>query len=132
MPQAPAMTDVEVRLTKVLARWAGTSVAVGALLTVPERTRGFGRQTAAWGAVDGLIAYGGSRKRARIGPADPNRLRKVLLLNVGLDVGYLAAGGWLVRRTRWRGDGWAVLVQGAFLLVLDAAAADALRPGRLG
>jgi hypothetical protein len=54
----------------------------------------------------------------------------VLLLNAGLDVGYLAAGAWLVRRTRWRGDGLAVLVQGAFLLVLDSGAARALSPSR--
>ena len=100
---------------------------VGAALSVPASTRGFGRQTAVWGAVDGLIAYAGSRKRARTGPADPQRLRRVLLVNAGLDVGYLTAGAWLVRRTRWVGDGRAVLVQGAFLLVLDTAAARALR-----
>ncbi len=121
------MTDVEVRLTQVLGGWAAGSVLVGGALSASPRTRGFGRQTAAWGAVDGLIAYVGGRKRARSGPTDPRRLRRVLLLNAGLDVGYLAAGAWLVRRTRWAGDGWAVLVQGAFLLVLDGAAARALR-----
>ena len=61
------------------------------------------------------------------GPTDPARLRRVLLVNAGLDVGYLAVGAALVRHGRWRGDGWAVVVQGAFLLVLDSAAARALR-----
>ena len=121
------MTDVEVRLTQVLGGWAAGSVLVGGALTASPRTRGFGRQTAVWGAVDGLIAYAGRRKRARKGPAGRERLRRVLLVNAGLDVGYLAAGLGLVRRTRWTGDGWAVLVQGAFLLVLDTAAARALR-----
>jgi hypothetical protein len=51
----------------------------------------------------------------------------VLLVNAGLDVGYLAAGARLVRGDRWRGDGLAVLVQGAFLLVLDSVAARRLR-----
>jgi len=122
------VSDVESRLTAALGRWAAGSVAAGALLSVPRATRGFGRQTLAWGAVDGLIAFVGSRRRAASGPTDPGRLRQVLLLNVGLDVGYLAAGAWLVRDGRWRGDGAAVLLQGAFLLVLDGTAARALRP----
>ena len=123
------MSDVESRLTTALGRWAVGSVAAGALLSLPRSTRGFGRQTLAWGAVDGAIAAVGSRRRAAKGPTEPQHLRRVLLVNAGLDVGYLAAGAWLVRDGRWRGDGAAVLVQGAFLLVLDSAAARALRPG---
>ena len=121
------MSDVEERLTRVLGGWAAASVALGAALSVPPSTRGFGRQTAAWGAVDGAIAWAGARKRRTNGPTDPTRLRRVLLVNAGLDVGYLAAGAWAVRDGRWRGDGLAVLVQGAFLLVLDTTAARALR-----
>jgi hypothetical protein len=120
------VSDVESRLTTALGRWAAGSVVAGALLSVPSTTRGFGRQTLAWGAVDGAIAVVGSRRRAQKGPTDPGRLRRVLLVNAGLDVGYLAAGGWLVRDGRWRGDGAAVLLQGAFLLVLDGTAARAL------
>jgi hypothetical protein len=124
---------VEERLTRVLGGWAAGSLAVGAALALRPATRGFGRQTAAWGAVDGAIALVGARRRAAKGPTEPARLRRVLLVNAGLDVGYLAAGLVLVRhpaaRARGlRGDGVAVLVQGAFLLVLDSAAARALRP----
>ena len=126
------MSEVEERLTRVLGCWAVGSVAVGALLSVPRRTRGFGRQTATWGAVDGAIAYVGSRRRATAGPTDPARLRQVLLLNVALDVGYLATAAALVRSARWRGDAYAVLVQGGFLLVLDATAAHALRTSTTG
>lgn len=118
---------VEQRLTRVLAAWGAGSVVAGAALALRPDTRGFGRQTAAWGLVDGAIAYAGVRGRARHGPTDPRRLRRVLLANAGLDLGYLVAGAWLVRRPRRRGDGAAVLVQGAFLLVLDSAAARALR-----
>lgn len=121
------MSDVESRLTAVLGRWAAGSAVAGVLLSVPRRSRGFGRQTVAWGAVDGAIAYVGARRRAVKGPTDPQRLRRVLLVNVGLDVGYLAAAAWLLRDGRWRGDGAAVAVQGAFLLVLDATAAHRLR-----
>ena len=119
--------SVEERLTRVLGGWAVGSVVVGAVLSTSPRTRGFGRQTAAWGAVDGAIALVGARRRAAHGPTDPARLRRVLLLNAGLDVGYLAAGAALLRRARRRGDGAAVLVQGAFLLVLDTTAARGLR-----
>jgi len=117
---------VETRLTAVLSGWAAGSVVLGAVLAARPATRGFGRQTAAWGAVDGVIAAVGARNRRRRGPTDPARLRRVLLVNAGLDVGYLAAGAALLRSDRWRGDGAAVLVQGAFLLLLDGTAAAAL------
>lgn len=112
---------VEERLTRVLAGWAfGSLVVAGASYS---RSRGFGRQTALWGAVDGALAVVGARRRAARGPTDPARLRRVLLINAALDVGYLVSGAWLVRDGRWRGDGAAVLVQGGFLLVLDSTAA---------
>lgn len=119
--------SVEEQLTRVLGAWAAASVVAGAVLTASPRTRGFGRQTLTWGAVDGAIAYVGARRRAASGPTDAGRLRTVLLVNVGLDAGYLAAAAWLLRDGRWRGDGAAVAVQGAFLLALDGAAAHRLR-----
>ena len=122
----------EERLTQVLGGWAAGSVVLGAALSLSPRTRGFGRQTAVWGAVDGAIAYAGVLGRRRRGPTDRVRLRRVLLLNAGLDVGYLGvgaalAGGRRVRGRSYRGDGLAVLVQGAFLLLLDTTAAARLR-----
>lgn len=120
-------SSVEEQLTRVLGGWAAASVVAGSVLMASPRTRGFGRQTLTWGAVDGAIAYVGGRRRAAKGPTDPRRLRRVLLVNVGLDVGYLGAATWLLRDGRWRGDGAAVAVQGGFLLALDAAAAHRLR-----
>jgi hypothetical protein len=119
--------SVEQDLTRVLAAWSAASLLVGAALAVPARTRGFGRRTAAWGAVDGAIALVGVLRRRQAGPTAPAWLRRVLLVNVGLDVGYPGVGAALCRRSRWRGDGLAVLVQGAFLLVLDTVAAHRLR-----
>lgn len=112
----------------MLAVWAAGSTAVGAVLALRPATRGFGRQTAAWGLVDGAIAGVGVRGRRRKGPTDPARLRRLLLINAGLDVGYVAAGAWLVGHGRWRGDGWAVVLQGGFLLALDAVSARRLCP----
>lgn len=118
---------VEQDVVRVLGRWAAGSVLVGAALTAVPSSRGFGRQTLAWGLVDGGIALVGARRQRAGRTTDPTRLRRVLLANAGLDVGYLAAGAWLLARTRWRGDGAAVLVQGAFLLGLDANGARRLR-----
>jgi hypothetical protein len=119
--------SVEQDLVRVLGRWAVGSLVVGAALSADPRTRGFGRQTAAWGLVDGAIALVGARRLAAGRTTAPARLRRVLLVNAGLDVGYLGAALWLVRQPRWRGDGAAVLVQGAFLLWLDGTAARQVR-----
>ena len=119
--------DVEAQLTRVLGAWAAGSLVLGSALSVPRSTRGFGRQTAAWGLVDGAIAGVGARRRASGHTTEPARLRTVLLVNAGLDVGYLAGGAWLLRSSRWRGDALAVLVQGAFLLWLDVSTAGRLR-----
>ena len=91
--------SVEEDLTRTLGRWGAASVVVGAALSTRPRTRAFGRQTAAWGAVDAAIALVGARRRAARGPTDPARLRRVLLVNAGLDVGYVLAGLHLVFRT---------------------------------
>ena len=121
--------SVEQDVVRVLGRWAVGSLLLGAGLSAHPRTRGFGRQTAAWGAVDGAIALVGARRQAAGRTTPAPRLRRVLLVNAGLDVGYLVAGAALLR-TRWRGDGAAVLVQGAFLLWLDASSARRLDGAR--
>ena len=121
--------SVEQDVVRVLGRWAVGSVVVGGLLSTDQRTRGFGRQTAAWGLVGGAVALVGARRQAAGRTTGAARLRRVLLVNAGLDVGYLAAGALLLRRASLRGDGAAVLVQGAFLLWLDATAARRLGHG---
>ena len=74
------------------------------------------------------IAAVGVARRSR--PTTARRLRRVLLVNAALDVGYVAAGALLVARTpdlggrltpeQARGHGVAVVVQGLALFVLDA------------
>lgn len=148
------------RLAARLGGWAAASVLGGAVLAVVGARSGrsrpalvaFGRQSAAWGAADGAIAAAGEwRRRSRpLDLADPDaveagraRLRRLLLVNAVLDVGYVAGGAVLAlgstrvaARTRGRrdaaavrGDGLAVVVQGGFLLWLDVTAVRRL--GRL-
>ena len=119
--------SVEQDVVRVLGRWAVGSLLLGAALSSHPRTRGFGRQTAAWGLVDGAIALVGARRQAAGRTTDLRRLRRVLQVNAVLDVGYLGSGAWLARQPGWRGDAAAVLLQGAFLLWLDATAARRLR-----
>ena len=108
--------------------------------------RAFGLQSAAWGAVNtgiAVVALAG-------GPGEPtadlasalgaeNGYADVLLVNLGLNVGYAAVGAtlWAVsgrgvsNPAAWRGHGIALVVQGAGLFVLDAVAYVGTR-ARLG
>ena len=131
------------RVSRQLGWWSLASVLVGAaLLLTPERTFGalapvafgFGLQCLLWGAIDGVIASIGAfdlrRRHAAGEPHDAaatrafgRRLRRLLRLNAGLDVLYVAVG--LALLALWRtpeglGHGLGVVVQGGFLLVFDA------------
>jgi len=130
--------QVRSTLTRALTAWSLGSIAVGALVVVRrpgERATGFARQSIAWGAVDLAIAGLSLRRRdpAADEAVEAGSLRRLLLVNAVLDVGYVTAGALLWRAGRFRGrdstgDGAGVVVQGAFLLVLDTACAVALRP----
>lgn len=141
------LESIERRLTGLLAGWAVGSIAVGAALAIAGQRRdraqlsNFGRQTLAWGAVDGIIAGIGALSRRRRGvlgaqevASKARGLRVLLLANAAADVGYVLAGATIWIRGRdggvtlrlGAGDGLAILVQGGFLLVLDAVHAAQL------
>jgi Family of unknown function (DUF6992) len=131
----------EDRLARGLLAWGGASVAGGAALAVVGAATGnrflraFGGQTAGWGAIDAGLAIGGWARARRLlasPSADPSRIaheasrvRRILAVNAGLDVLYIA-GGLAVAAGRGRhdaaarGHGLAAVVQGTFLLVFDA------------
>jgi hypothetical protein len=118
-----------------LAAW-GAACALAAtllvLLLTVRRARSplvlhFAIQTGAWGLVDLAIALVGWRGLAYRDLAGFTQLDRLLWLNVGLSVGYVAVGvtlaltGWrLDRRLALVGAGLGVVVQGLALLVLDA------------
>lgn len=139
--------SVERTLTTALMAWSATSVAVGTSLVLVghqmkrDQLSTFGRQNAAWGVVDSIIAGAGVFSRSRRAPLSHEQaakkarsLRKVLLANAVADVGYIAGG--LVIAVRGRrgestlrmgvGDGAAIVLQGAFLLALDLSQARRL------
>ncbi len=123
------------------------SVAGGSGLLLAGDTaawRAFGWQALVWGAIDGLIALAGARalrgqrRRGEIGdperaPAERRRLRRLLLVNAWLDVGYVLVGMALLRfwsSDAGTGHGWGIVVQGAFLLGFDTWHAWRLRDQR--
>lgn len=132
------MTDsvnFQQRLTARLLTWSVLSLLVGALLQVPAAPfwRAFGQQAMGWGAIDAAIALFGRRGlnkklvqeyAAEKQEQDVRMLRRVLWVNAGLDVLYVAGGINLMRTrgrddARMRGHGAGVVVQGAFLLLFD-------------
>jgi hypothetical protein len=112
-----------------LLLWSALSMAGGALLWRRGAPfwRGVGAHAVGWGAIDALIALSGLRPGRQPSP-DPTRaarnLRRLLWFNAVLDVGYMAGGVRLARGkgrddANWRGQGWGIVVQGAFLFVFD-------------
>lgn len=137
----------EREITTLLSVWAAGSVTKGGAIALLGKGTGrrqwltFGRQTAMWGAVDALIAGVGAFTRSRRGELTPEevdaearKLRRLLLINAAADVVYIAGGAHIAVRAgkdgtslrMTRGDGLAIIIQGAFLLALDATYARKL------
>lgn len=117
-----------------LGVWAAISVVGGTALLAMLQVRRleapllkhFAIQTAAWGAVNALIALWAWRGLVMRDFAGTQKLLNILWLNTGLDVGYAAVGLTLVivgwrweRRLGAVGAGLGVVVQGLALALLD-------------
>lgn len=124
--------------------WGVASAAGGTALALasdrddhPTRWA-FGVQTAIWGGIDiGIAAVGlyllrgPPEERGVRATIDKERLfHDALLVNIGLDAGYMAVGtAMLIAADRgvdsadhWRGHGAAVVIQGAALMAFELAA----------
>jgi hypothetical protein len=92
-----------------------------------------------WGFINAVLAavgilrtYPGAPPAGFDAPAAAHDIQQtvfIFLVNIGLDVGYLAVGWWLIARAarpnantpqRLVGYGRSILLQGGFLLVFDA------------
>ena len=126
------------RKMPILGGWAIANIASGTAGAV--RTGGslshFHEGNALWNTVNlGIAAMGyynahkrlnqGSDKTPREQAREVRQLDKVLLINAGLDVGYMTGGlvlndyGIRKNKARWEGYGKALVLQGAFLLLYD-------------
>ena len=141
--QQSELEHYERQLSTLLGVWAAGSIIKGGIIALIGHRTGrkqwmrFGRQNAMWGAVDGVIAGLGVRSRSRRGELTPEqvefeatKLRVMLLLNALADVVYIAGGAHIAYHAKpgppevtsfkmGRGDGVAIVIQGAFLLGLD-------------
>ncbi len=140
--KAPSIWSLQRQLSRNLLVWSALSVGIGVAL-LPDIFswstpfwRGVGLQGVVWGVIDAGIAVFGlvalRRRRARLddpyapqsAEREARKLRKLLLVNAGLDVLYIA-GGVALTLTFGSGDGFArgngvgIVVQGAFLLLFD-------------
>lgn len=124
----------------VLASWAVGNIVWGGLSArnAIGTSRYFHQMNAAWNTVNLGIAVLGYYQAQHTDPAawslaesirQNYKLEKILLLNTGLDLAYMAGGAWMIEKgknatenpDRWKGFGKSLILQGAFLLVFDIA-----------
>jgi hypothetical protein len=124
-------------LTKRLAFWGVGSFAAGIPMIFMEPfLRGFGLQAMLWGAINmGIAVFAAlrisQRRENSPDPADQGiiageaeKLKKLLILMIRCDFGYLALGlliifTWGRKDAWWMGTGISIFVQGLFLLGFD-------------
>ena len=126
-----------------IGAWGSANLLGGAaLMWRSDRVRGstswhFGAMSAGWGLINGMIASIGLARapapitaRPHVARARERRFHDLLLLNLGLNVGYAAVGLTMLgaarsgvsHADRWRGFGGALILQGMGLLILDGIA----------
>ena len=130
--------EFQSKLSGRLLLWSMISIFYGLILHFPRNSfaNGMGIQFSAWGLIDAIIAVFGDRaakKRAAQLPdplaneiieSESQKLYKILLVNTGLDVGYMFGGSTLAltkgkNDPGWRGHGIGIIIQGAFLFIFD-------------
>ena len=125
----------QARMMKQLLFWAALSFGAGLpmMFSVREWVRAFGGMTVAWAVINALIALlalRGVRRKAQQRADAPTQQRwmrqlvRLLWVNAALDGVYVLVGAGLIlwdpANRMLHGFGWAVIVQGAFLLLFDA------------
>lgn len=132
MPEQTGFFRFQEQVLGGLWAWGLASCLAGLpqLLSRNRVLRQAGLQAVAWGAIDALLAGLGRRgarrssaRGATDGPRQARRFRTILLVNAGLDLGYIAGGLALIHRARGRPDragmGLGIVPQGLFLLCYD-------------
>lgn len=124
------------RSMAVLGGWAiGNMVTSGILLPFKGGSeRHFHEMNIGWNLVNFGIAASGWLDSRRLRPDGDQdiirrheRMRQILIFNAGLDLGYMAAGGWMMERSRRQGSedhrlkgfGKSLILQGGFLFLFD-------------
>lgn len=122
----------------ILGTWALGNITVGSIMA--SRTEGeakyFHQMNIGWGAVNAAIVGFGYYSAIKTVPSsftlfetihEQHQMQKILMLNIGLDVGYMLGGAYLLERAktdlkntdRFNGFGKSIVMQGAFLFLFD-------------
>lgn len=130
----------------ILGGWALGNIGSGTygMLTTDGNTRHFHEMNLMWNSVNlGISAFG--YMFARNSPTDLSfaetldeyhKMEKILLFNIGLNVGYMATGAYLWERglrkndSRLEGYGQSMILQGAFLFTFDLILYNVVRNDR--
>lgn len=114
---------ISARLLAWSVPWTLAGSTAGLLSDDPWQ-RSFWLTNSLWAAVNSSIALVGLLGSE----PDKNNLRDLLYINAGLDVLYIAGGAFLALQPdpRSQGVGWAIALQGAWLLLFDLFNALAL------
>lgn len=126
------------RRLDILKFWGVGNVVVGAAAAIcPEPVvRHIGLQSIGWGAIDAALAIAGQRsagaKARQLAQGElaashvdeeVRHLHRLVLVNAGLDAGYVVGGLWLFitagQRRHRQGMGLGIMAQGLFLLLYD-------------
>jgi hypothetical protein len=122
----PAMTAEEIgkeELTAHLKRLGFASIVSlfgGIFVTIDSPfNQGFSTLTTGWAIINLIICIASALGRNK--PMLIQKTREFLWLNMGLNCGYIGVGAAMaILGDPWtHGAGWAVIVQGAILFVLD-------------
>lgn len=110
------------QLGMTLIAWSIGSIVVGLVFfLVPNSLlQGIGLQAVLWGIIDALIAVVGVLRNKEM---LPGKAARFLLINVIADIGYMLVGALLMLFLGFDlfifGNGIGILIQGAFLFVVD-------------
>ncbi len=130
----------------LLLFWGILSIIIGSALQLNSQPfwKQFGIQSLLWGAIDAALALfglnGANKKEERYALCELNTTEqqkdarsfyRILLINTGLDIGYVAIGVWLMQhfstRPNLRGMGLGILIQGLWLFLFDGFVSQEVR-----
>ena len=134
------------RRMSLLLGWGLLSVIAGFVVQRNPQSfwKQFGLQALLWGAIDAVLALfgltGANKKEERYvrGELDTTDEQKearnfycILLINTGLDVGYVVGGVWIMQHFKTRSDrrgmGLGIIIQGLWLFLFDGLVSQEVR-----
>ena len=121
----------------VLSGWALSNIAAGSIgyFNSSGRTKYLHQMNVGWNIVNIAIAGAALYQYSHADPtsfslvqsmAEAKAIENILLINMGLNIGYIATGGFLWERglrksnDRFVGYGQSLIIQGGFLLLFDS------------